>query len=154
MGRKKKRDSGDQPVVKIIPRPGSITPDQERKVTASPEVILALGCVGAVLGFLSGLNLWPSVPTELTSIIANAGWLGAVLGQQHLDYQMAGQGLFLGLSIGLGTAFSFNLPMRKMVLTWILAGGGLLAGVMLTKTVVAAAAGWVGGLILAQVTPA
>ena len=46
------------------------------------------------------------------------------------------------------------LSMRKMIMTWVLAGGGLLAGALLAKSVVAAAAGWVVGLAVAQVTPA
>ncbi|MFN8606070.1 MAG: hypothetical protein U0931_00970 [Vulcanimicrobiota bacterium] len=155
MGRKKERKS-EAPVARVVPTKSGApaASSAEKTVGASPPIIFAMSCAGAVLGFLSGLNLWPPAPTELNSLIASSGWLGAVLGQPHLDYQTAGQGLFLGLSIGLGTSFSFNLPMRKMVMCWVLAGGGLLAGALLGKTAVAAAAGWVGGLVLAQMTPA
>lgn len=156
MGRKKNRTGGDAPVARVVPGNSGVpaASGAKQNVGASPAIILAMGCAGAVLGFLSGLNIWPPVPAELNSVIASSGWLGAVLGQQHLDYNTAAQGLLLGLSIGLGTSFSFNLPMRKMVMTWVLAGGGLLAGALLAKTAVAAAAGWVGGLVLAQLTPA
>lgn len=155
MGRKKNRNSGETPVARVVPSKGSASPAAaEKKVGASPPIIFAMGCAGAVLGFLSGLNLWPPVPQGLSSMIAHSGWLGAVLGQQHLDYTSASMGLFLGLSVGLGTSFSFNLPMRKMVMTWILAGGGLVAGAVLHKTAGAAAAGWVVGWFAAQITPA
>ncbi|MBS2038704.1 hypothetical protein JST97_27230 [bacterium] len=156
MGRKKNRTGGEAPVARVVSGKSGVpaASNAEKTVGASNPIIFAMGCAGAVLGFLSGLNHWPSVPAELNTAIASTGWLGAVLGQQHLDYQTAGQGLFLGLSVGLGTSFSFNLPMRKMVMTWILAGGGLLAGALLAKSAFAAAAGWVGGLVLAQLTPA
>ena len=160
MARKSKGGSagGSQPVAKVAPAkkgaPPAASQAAEKKVGATPQIIFAMGVAGAVLGFLSGLNLWPPVPANLSSLIANSGWLAGVLGQQHLDYAHAAEGLFLGLSVGLGSAYSFNLPMRKMVMTWLLAGGGLLAGALLLKSAPAAAAGWVAGLIVAQATPA
>ena len=158
MGKKNKATGSGQPTAKVAPAkkgaPPAASQAAEKKVGASPQIIFAMGVAGAVLGFLSGLNLWPPVPENLTSLIANSGWLAGVIGQQHLDYMHAIEGLFLGLSIGLGSAYSFNLPMRKMVMTWMLAGGGLLAGALLVKTAAAAAAGWVIGLVAAQATPA
>ena len=157
MGKKSKAGTS-QPVAKVAPAkkgaPPAASQAAEKKIGASPQIIFAMGMAGAALGFLSGLNLWPPIPENLSSLIASSGWLAGVLGQQHLDYQHASQGLFLGLSVGLGSAYSFNLPMRKMVMTWMLAGGGLLAGALLAKTAVAAAAGWVAGLVVAQATPA
>ena len=154
----KKKKASEQPVAKVAPRkkgaPPSASQSSEKTVGASPQIIFAMGVAGAVLGFLSGLNLWPPIPQNLSSLIANSGWLAAVLGQQHLDYNHALEGLFLGLSIGLGSAYSFNLPMRRMVMTWLLAGGGLVAGAMLAKTAFAAAAGWLVGMIVAKATPA
>ena len=156
MGRKKIKSSG----VEIIPpkaggsKKGSSPANSEKKVGASPQIIFAMGCAGAVLGFLSGLNLWPPIPAALASPIASAGWLAAILGQQHLDYITAAQGLFLGLAVGLGIPSSFNFPVRKMILTWLLAGGGLLAGALLFKSPMAAAAGWLLGLAMAWFAPA
>ncbi len=157
MATKKKRAS-EQPIAKVAPSkkgsPPSASQSVEKKVGgASPPIILAMGVAGAVLGFLSGLNLWPPMPPALSSLVASSGWLGGVLGQQHLDYPHALEGLFLGLSVGLGSAYSFNLPMRTMIMTWLLAGGGLLAGALVLKSVPAAAAGWVIGLIVAKATP-
>lgn len=158
MGKKNKPAVSGQPTAKVAPAkkgsPPAASQGTEKKVGASPQIIFAMGMAGAALGFLSGLNLWPAVPENLTSLIANSSWLAGILGQQHLDYLHAGQGLFLGLSVGLGSAFSFNLPMRKMVMTWMLAGGGLLAGALLLKSAAAAAVGWVIGLVAAQATPA
>ncbi|MBX3168131.1 MAG: hypothetical protein KF760_12005 [Candidatus Eremiobacteraeota bacterium] len=157
MGRKKKSGS-EQPTARVAPgkkgAPPSASQSAEKKVGASPQIILAMGVAGALLGFLSGLNLWPPIPQNLNSLIASSGWLAGVLGQQHLDYHHAVEGLFLGLSVGLGSAYSFNLPMRKMVMTWLLAGGGLLAGALIIKSAPAAALGWVIGLVAAQATPA
>ncbi|MBN9415928.1 hypothetical protein ABS71_13360 [bacterium SCN 62-11] len=156
MSKKKTRQS-EAPVAKVVSKKGSAPAASQstaKKVGASPQIILSMGVAGGLLGFLSGLNLWPPVPQNLSSLIANSGWLAGVLGQQHLDYVHAVQGLILGLVVGLGTAYSFNLPMRKMVMTWALAGGGLLGGALVAKSAVAAAAGWVIGLAVAQATPA
>jgi len=154
MGRKKNKT----PVAEVIPAKGSkkssSSASSEKKVGASPQIIFAMGVAGAVLGFLSGLNLWPPVPAALASRIASSGWLAAILGQQHLDYASAAQGLFLGLSVGLGISSSFNFPMRKMILTWLLAGGGLLAGALVFKSALAAAVGWLAGLAMARFAPA
>lgn len=154
MGRKKSKT----PVAEVISpkgsKKGSSDANAEKKVGASPQIVFAMGVAGAVLGFLSGLNLWPPLPAALSSPLASSGWLAAILGQQHLDYTSAAQGLFLGLSVGLGSASSFNFPMRKMILTWLLAGGGLLAGALLFKSALAAAAGWLAGLAMAWFAPA
>ena len=154
MGRKKSKS----PVAEVISPKGSKksspSTSAEKKVGASPQIIFAMGVAGAVLGFLSGLNLWPPLPAALASPIASSGWLAAILGQQHLDYATAAQGLFLGLSVGLGAASSFNFPMRKMILTWLLAGGGLVAGALVFKSALAAAAGWLAGLAMAWFAPA
>lgn len=156
MSKKKSRQT-EGPVAKVVSQKGgapSASQNPAKPVGASPQIILSMGLAGGALGFLSGLNLWPPIPQNLSSLIANSGWLAGVLGQQHLDYTHAVQGLILGLMVGLGSAYSFNLSMRKMIMTWVLAGGGLLAGALLAKSVVAAAAGWVVGLAVAQVTPA
>lgn len=124
-----------------------------KKVGAGPKTIAAMGIGGAFLGFLSGLNQWPAQPPELLTPEAGAVWLGAMLGLQHLDWNAAFQGGFLGLAVGLGFSTSFNFSIEKMLRTWVLAGGGLLAGALLLKTATAAAGGWILGWLLASALP-
>ncbi|MBT9587895.1 hypothetical protein IV102_31460 [bacterium] len=150
MGRKKSRTSVEVKTPGSAPgKKGANAQAGDKKVGASPKIILSMGLGGAFLGFLSGLNQWPQLPAELTSMEASAAWLGAVLGVQHLDWNSAAQGGFLGLAVGLGFASSFNFGLRKMMMTWLLAGGGLLAGALTIKTATAAAGGWILGWMLA-----
>ena len=82
MATKKKRAS-EQPVAKVVPAkkgaPPSASQTAEKKIGASPQIIFAMGMAGAVLGFLSGLNLWPPIPQNLSSLIASSGLLAGVL---------------------------------------------------------------------------
>ena len=150
MARKKNRTNIEaQPKSNVAKKMDAVALAGEIKGGASPKTILAMGVAGAFLGFLSGLNKWPQLPPELISPAASAAWLGAVLGVQHLDPNAAFQGAFLGLVVGLGVARSFNFDLRKMLLAWLLAGAGLIAGVMVVHTSTGAAGGWILGWMLA-----
>jgi hypothetical protein len=151
MGRKKNRTGLESKTPGSAPaqKGGAAQAGDKKAGGASPRTVLSMGLGGGFLGFLSGLNQWPQLPAELNSVEASAAWLGAVLGVQHLDWNSAAQGGFLGLAVGLGFATSFNFGLRKMMMTWLLAGGGLLAGALLIKTATAAAGGWILGWMMA-----
>lgn len=155
MGRKKNREKAQQgagPATKSTPAAAQAN-GNGKKIGASPKVIVAMGIAGAFLGFLSGINQWPPQPANLLTPEAGAAWLGGILGLQHLDWNAAFQGGFLGLAVGLGCSSSFNFSIEKMLRTWVLAGGGLLAGALLLKTATAAAGGWILGWLLASALP-
>ena len=155
MGRKKNRTSAEAALPKKAGSSAKTSATEvPKKVGASLKIIVAMAIGGTFLGFLSGLNQWPQLPAALDSLEASAPWLGAVLGVQHLDWNSAFQEGLLGLVIGLGVPTSFNFPLRKMLLTWTLAGGGMLAAALTIKTATAAAGGWVLGWMLSMAAPA
>ena len=138
MARKKKTTNIEaQPKSTVAKKSDPPAPIDDKKGGASSKTILAMGLAGAFLGFLSGLNQWPHLPVELNTPAASAAWLGAVLGVQHLDFNSAFQGGFLGLTVGLGFASSFNFTLRKMLLAWLLASYGRQAWRALLPTALA-----------------
>lgn len=110
--------------------------------------VFGFGFCGFLAAFLTGANLNPPIPPELSGL-GLASWEGAVLGSRLLN---VGEGVVAGLGglmLGGSLGFSLFLSPLAFLLNWL--GGGLLCFLAYTLTggsFLAAACGWLVGSTL------
>lgn len=112
--------------------------------------VFGFGFCGFLAAFLTGANLNPPIPPELSGL-GLASWEGAVLGSRLLN---VGEGLVAGLGglmLGGSLGFSLFLSPLAFLLNWL--GGGLACflAYTLTGSFLAAALGWLVGSTLPMV---
>lgn len=142
-------ESGSSHIVVDKEAEDSDGPPKPPGITRAQRVlsVAGFGFCGFLAGFLTGANLNPPIPANLTGL-GLASWEGAVLGSRLLNLSA---GLWAGLGGGvLGGALGFSLFLSPaaFLLNWL--GGGLafFAVYHFTGSFFLAALGWLFGSTL------